>query len=60
VLLVISLNLYLSKYVKKKLVLGTNVFKNSERFGPFAFGEALCVGPKTNVPNVRLAKIELK
>jgi hypothetical protein len=32
------------------------------RFGSFAFAEALalCVGAKANVPNVRLAKIELK
>ena len=44
------------------LVLGTNVIRCGGRFGSFAFAEALalCVGAKANVPNVRLAKIELK
>jgi len=44
------------------LVLGTNVILCGGSFGSFAFAEvlALCVGAKTNVPNVRLAKIELK
>jgi hypothetical protein len=44
------------------LVLSTNVIRCVGRFGSFAFAEALalCVGAKANVPNVRLAKIELK
>ncbi len=44
------------------LVLGTNVIRCVRRFGSFAFAEglALSVGAKANVPNVRLAKIELK
>jgi hypothetical protein len=56
------LNYSLSKYVKKMFVLGTNVILCGGRFGSFAFAEglALCVGAKANVPNVRLAKIELK
>ena len=43
-------------------VLGTNVILCGGKFGSFAFaeGSALCVGAKGNVPNVRLAKIELK
>jgi hypothetical protein len=43
-------------------VLDTNVILCVGRFGSFAFAEALalCVGAKANVPNVRLAKIELK
>ena len=44
------------------LLLDTNVILCCERFGSFAFAKALalCVGAKANMPNVRLAKIELK
>ena len=44
------------------LLLDTNVILSGGRFGSFAFTEALalCVGAKANVPNVRLAEIELK
>ena len=44
------------------LLLTTNVIRCGGRFGSFAFAEGLasCVGTKANVPNVRLAKIELK
>ena len=38
------------------------VIRCDEKFGSFAFAAALalCVGAKANVPNVRLAEIELK
>jgi hypothetical protein len=54
--------LKLVKIRKEMFVPDTNVILCGGRFGSFAFAEALalCVGAKANVPNVRLAKIELK
>ena len=60
--IIYSIQLELVKIRKKMLLLGTNVILSCGRFGSFAFAVALalCVGAKANVPNVRLAKIELK
>jgi hypothetical protein len=51
-----------TSYIQLANEIESNIILAGGRFGSFAFAEglALCVGAKANVPNVWLAKIELK
>lgn len=49
-------------YIQLVSEIESNIILKGRGFGSFTFAEglALCAGAKANVPNVRLAKIELK